>query len=156
MQQSKVCLKTAGCNILKIVRLAPSSPREKINSLMMSDIRTVIFRQMFTAAGDKFKSRYVISAMPVTLLNRITFSPPLPSLKLQMFQRMPMSSIVKTVMFYDKPYWRLKGFSGQMTTDKGPVQYCVDDTKPDGSAPCLMGFILADRVCYIKYKERSG
>lgn len=101
---------------------------------------------MSTAAGDLFKSRYVISAMPMTLLNRITFNPPLPPQKLQMVQRMPMGSVIKTMTFYREPYWRLKGFSGEMTTDKGPVQYCVDDTKPDGTAPCLMGFILADRV----------
>ena len=26
-------------------------------------------------------------------------------------------------------------------TDLGPVQSCVDDTKPDGSHPCIMGVI---------------
>ena len=29
-----------------------------------------------------------------------------------------------------------------MMTDLGPVQYCMDDTKPDGSHPCIMGFFL--------------
>ena len=35
------------------------------------------------------------------------------------------------------------GLNGQMVTDLDPVQYCVDDTKPDGSHPCIMGFIQA-------------
>ena len=31
-----------------------------------------------------------------------------------------------------------------MTSVKGPVIYCVDDTKPDGSSPAIMGFVLAN------------
>ncbi len=34
---------------------------------------------------------------------------------------------------------------GQMAVDSGPIQYCMDDTKPDGSCPCIMGFILAEK-----------
>ena len=33
-----------------------------------------------------------------------------------------------------------------MSSDEGLVSYCVDDTKPDGSNPCIMGFILADKA----------
>lgn len=33
-----------------------------------------------------------------------------------------------------------------MTTDKGPVLYCMDDTKPDGSSPAIMGFVLANHA----------
>jgi monoamine oxidase len=102
--------------------------------------------QVTTSTGEMYESKFVISALPLALLNRITFSPPLPAKKIQLIQRIPMGSIIKTMTFYDKPYWRLKGLSGQMATDSGPVQYTIDDTKPDGTAPCLMGFILADQV----------
>jgi monoamine oxidase len=101
---------------------------------------------VWTADGSKFESKYIISAMPQAIINRVTFVPPLPALKLQLIQRIPMGSIIKTMTFYDKAYWREKGLSGQMATDCGPVLYCVDDCKPDGSAPCIMGFILADQV----------
>lgn len=99
---------------------------------------------VYTSGGDKFKARFVISAIPQAILNRVAFDPPLPPRKLQLIQRIPMGSIIKTMTFYDKPYWREKSLSGEMITDKEPIFYCVDDTKPDGRAPCLMGFILAN------------
>jgi monoamine oxidase len=101
---------------------------------------------VWTAGGEKFESKYVISSIPQAILNRVTFVPPLPAKKLQLIQRIPMGSIIKTMTFYDKPYWRLKDLSGQMATDAGPVLYSLDDTKPDGSAPCITGFIVADRA----------
>ena len=57
-----------------------------------------------------------------------------------------MGSIIKTMTFYDKPYWKLSGLSGQMGADNGPVTFSYDDTKPDGTAPCLMGFVVANQV----------
>lgn len=33
---------------------------------------------------------------------------------------------------------------GQMVTNKSPIFYTLEDTKPDGSSPCICGFILAD------------
>lgn len=35
---------------------------------------------------------------------------------------------------------------GTALSDSGPVAACIDDTKPDGSHPSIMGFILADRA----------
>ena len=29
--------------------------------------------------------------------------------------------------------------SAAIETDDGPIGFCLDDTKPDGSFPCLMG-----------------
>ena len=110
--------------------------------------------RIHTAAGDVYTAKHIISAIPVALLNRINFIPCFPASKLQLIQRVPMGSVIKTVTFYDRPYWKDQGFSGQMWSDVGPVQYCLDDTKPDGSCPALMGFILAD--CAVKYGKMSS
>ncbi|KAK2139272.1 hypothetical protein LSH36_1898g00003 [Paralvinella palmiformis] len=59
---------------------------------------------------------------------------------------MPMGSIIKTMMFYKTAFWKEKGLCGEMTTDRGPVVCCMDDTKPDGSHPCIMGFVLANHA----------
>ncbi|KAK3093139.1 hypothetical protein FSP39_011668 [Pinctada imbricata] len=96
--------------------------------------------------GNTFKGRYVICAVPPPLMLRIHFDPPLPDLKRQLFQRMPMGSIIKSVMYYKTAFWRKKGLNGIAASDHGPVAYCVDDTKPDGSHPAIMGFILADQA----------
>ena len=63
----------------------------------------VIFTHVFLQAD------YVISAMPLSLLNRITFVPPLPPGKRQLTQRAPMGSIIKTVVFYEKAFWKENG-----------------------------------------------
>src|SRR5687768_11678735 len=81
--------------------------------------------------------------MPLPIVNRVKFDPPLPDKKLQLIQRVPMGCVIKTMLYYDRAYWTEKGYSGQMFTNGGPVLYTLDDTKPDGSHPCLMGFILA-------------
>lgn len=96
--------------------------------------------------GQQYQGKYVVSSVPPALLNRITFSPPLPDLKLQLIQRMPMGSIIKTFMFYDRAFWREKQLSGMIMSDFGPVTFCVDDTKPDGSHPCIMGFVLSNKA----------
>ncbi|XP_033760189.1 amine oxidase [flavin-containing] B-like [Pecten maximus] len=96
--------------------------------------------------GCQYQGKYVVSSIPPAVLNRISFCPPLPDLKLQLIQRMPMGSIIKTFMFYDRPFWRKEKLSGIVTSDYGPVTFCVDDTKPDGSHPCIMGFVLANKA----------
>lgn len=104
-----------------------------------------------TADGATFTADYVVSAVPLSLLNRIHFEPTLPPLKLQLIQRLPMGSIIKTMTFYDKPFWRSKGYSGQLLVDDdaGLRVWSFDDTKPDGRAPCLLGFISGNHVSVV-------
>ncbi|KAI8478086.1 hypothetical protein Bbelb_441850 [Branchiostoma belcheri] len=50
-------------------------------------------------------------------------------------------------------------FSGEAQSDIGPVMYCVDDTKPDGSHPAITGFIVAGHardVCEMSPEERMA
>ena len=56
---------------------------------------------------------------------------------------MYIGSIIKTIMYYDKPYWRQSNKSGEVfdPSPSSPVVYCIDDTKPDGSFPAIMGFV---------------
>ncbi len=54
---------------------------------------------------------------------------------------MPMGSVIKTVTYYEDAWWREHGLSGVLiaNSDSGPVYVTLDDTKPDGSYPALMG-----------------
>ncbi|KAL6048165.1 Amine oxidase, partial [Balamuthia mandrillaris] len=82
------------------------------------------------AGPTLYRARFVIVALPPTLYNTLGFEPGLPVLKNQMAQRMPMGSIIKTNMYYKKPFWREKGYSGVIINDQGPVLYGYDDCKP--------------------------
>jgi len=117
-----------------------SSPVIRVDQSGVSSVNVV------RAGGDSFSSSYVISAIPLALLNRVTFVPSLPSKKIQLIQRLPMGSVIKTMTFYDRAYWRDCGLSVEMMTDSGPVLAGYDDSKPDGSFPCLMGIIYAKRA----------
>ena len=88
--------------------------------------------------GKKYQGQFVICAMPQALLNTVSFEPPLPALKSQLVQRIPMGSVIKTVTFYKKAFWREKGLNGVLISDSGPAYVTVDDTKPDGSYPAIM------------------
>lgn len=76
--------------------------------------------------------------MPQALLNSVSFDPPLPALKNQLIQRMPMGSAIKTVTFYERAFWHEKGLNGMVISDSGPAHFTMDDTKPDGSCPAIM------------------
>ena len=88
--------------------------------------------------GKQYQAQFVISAMPQALLNSVSFDPPLPPLKNQLIQRIPMGSVIKTVTFYKEAFWRNKGLDGVLISDAGPSYVTVDDTKPDGSYPAIM------------------
>ncbi|XP_046546294.1 amine oxidase [flavin-containing] B-like [Haliotis rubra] len=112
-----------------------------VTSVTQDDAGAVVH----TVDGKVVKCKYVISAMPLTLLSRVRFSPPLPGLKAQLIQRVPMGSVIKTNLFYSTPFWRELDLSGIAMSDTGPSSTCFDDTKPDGSHPSIMAFILADQ-----------
>ncbi|XP_041355941.1 amine oxidase [flavin-containing]-like isoform X2 [Gigantopelta aegis] len=110
--------------------------------------------------GKQFSAKYVIVATPLPLQQKIVYEPPLPSRRNQLIQRLPMGSVIKTFMYYNTPFWRKKGCCGSAAIDDqdGLIGFCLDDVKPDGSHPAIMGFILADKArkyCDLTKEERK-
>ncbi|KAF8784686.1 Amine oxidase [flavin-containing] [Argiope bruennichi] len=101
-----------------------------------------------TLQGKEYKAKYVILACPPAIQQKIHFSPQLPPLRNQLMQRMPMGSVIKVVIYYKTAFWRENGLCGAQLIvggDEYPMYYSVDDTKPDGSFPALVGFITANK-----------
>ncbi|XP_072028190.1 LOW QUALITY PROTEIN: amine oxidase [flavin-containing] B-like [Amphiura filiformis] len=98
-----------------------------------------------TQDGCQYKADYVISAMAPTLVSKLSFDPPLVSLKSQLLQRMPMGSCIKTITYYKTAFWKGKDYCGDLI-GIGTVCEAHDDTKPDGSYPAIMGFVNADHA----------
>jgi len=94
-----------------------------------------------TARGDCI-GRHVIVAIPPTLAGRIEYTPPLPALRDQLTQRMPMGSVIKCVAVYPEPFWRRSGLSGQAWSDRDPIRLAFDACSHDGSQAALVGFML--------------
>ncbi|XP_049727233.1 amine oxidase [flavin-containing] A [Elephas maximus indicus] len=98
-----------------------------------------------TLNHEVYECRYVISAIPPPLTSKIHFRPELPSERNQLIQRLPMGSIIKCMMYYREAFWKKKDYCGCMIIEdeEAPISITLDDTKPDGSLPAIMGFILA-------------
>ncbi len=87
------------------------------------------------------EARRVLVAVPPPMIPRIVFEPGLSAMKDQLCQRMPMGSVAKAIAIYDTPFWRAKGYTGQVTSDQGPVKITFDLSPTSGGRGVMMGFI---------------
>ncbi len=94
-----------------------------------------------TAKGQ-VRARRCIVALPPAMAVRIDFQPPLPALRDRLGQRMAMGGTVKCFAFYDTPFWRDAGLSGEAVTDAPPVSVCFDNSSQDGAVACLLSFVV--------------
>ncbi|KAG8191607.1 hypothetical protein JTE90_018539 [Oedothorax gibbosus] len=114
-----------------------------------------------TLNGNQYNAKYVVIALPPILQMKIHFRPGLPPLRNQLIQRTPMGSVIKVHIYYETTFWRNVGLNGSFLIkggDEHPMFYTLDDTKPDGSLPAIVGFITADkcrRLFSLKPEERK-
>ena len=87
------------------------------------------------------RARRAIVAIPPTLAGRIVYRPALPALRDGLCQRMAQGSVVKCMAVYERPFWRERGLSGQLTSTRGPVSVGFDNSPPDGSPGVLLAFL---------------
>ncbi|PRD36232.1 UNVERIFIED_CONTAM: mao [Trichonephila clavipes] len=73
-------------------------------------------RKSFTNMWDPYvllfcsiQSKYIILACPPIVQMKIHFNPPLPPVRNQLIQRMPMGTVMKVVLYYRSQFWKDKG-----------------------------------------------
>jgi monoamine oxidase len=94
-----------------------------------------------TTAGTTWRGRRAIVAVPVPLGARIEFTPRLPALREQLWQRAPMAAAVKCFARYERTFWRDRGLSGEAASGDGPIAVTFDQSSEDGQSACLLAFI---------------
>jgi monoamine oxidase len=93
--------------------------------------------------GD-WRADYAIVAVPLPLSVRIAYRPELPPGRDILAQHMPMGSVIKYWVAYEKPFWRERGLNGMLQSDAPPSQFISGDmTPPEGFPGLLAGFIEA-------------
>nr|AIT11918.1 monoamine oxidase [Platynereis dumerilii] len=109
------------------------------------------------ASGKKYAGKYVIMAMSPTLQQKLLYDPPMPPIRSQLIQRVPMGSCIKNYVMYKRPFWREKGMNGFTSAADGiePVGNTVDDCKPDNTVPALTGFIMGDQARRLSVMTRE-
>ena len=93
--------------------------------------------------GD-WKCDYAIVAVPLPLSVRIVYDPVLPPERDILAQHMPMGSVIKYWVAYEKPFWREHGLNGMLQSDQPPSEFISGDFTPSEGRPGLLaGFIEA-------------
>ena len=67
--------------------------------------------------------------------------PPLPLARRALNERMPMGGTIKCMVAYDTPFWKDRGYSGEVVADGDPLTVVFDNTTEEG-IPILLGFIV--------------
>lgn len=94
-----------------------------------------------TSDNGTTRARDVIVAIAPVLAGRIAYDPALPAVRDGLTQRMAQGSVVKCMAIYERPFWRERGLSGQLTSTRGPVSIGFDNSPPDGSPGVLLAFL---------------
>jgi monoamine oxidase len=71
---------------------------------------------------------------------RISYDPPMPPSRDALTQRMPMGSIIKVHVAYQTPFWRAKGLSGAILSDRTVTGAWFDNSVPGVETGRLVGF----------------
>lgn len=79
-----------------------------------------------TATDMTVRARRVIVAIPLAIANSIDYEPQLPVDRAFLHQRMPSGAVIKTSIFYDEPFWRTEGLSGQSSSPGSPATLTID------------------------------
>jgi monoamine oxidase len=94
-----------------------------------------------THDGGVVRAGRAVMAVPPTLAGRIRYSPPLPPLRDQLTQQVPMGYIVKVQVAYPEPFWREEGLSGNAFSLDDEVSVIFDNSPPDLSCGVLLGLV---------------
>lgn len=116
------------------------------------------FVQVQTLDNSTYRSDYLICALPPHLLLKIHHEPALPPGKNLLCQRCPMGQVAKVILYYERPFWKEHNYSGSFLIDpisraSHPIVLSLDETKPDGSHPAVIGFAAADGWYEMRHKS---
>jgi monoamine oxidase len=103
-----------------------------------------------------WRAQRVVVAVPPALASRIVWEPALPAERDQLFQRLPMGTLMKVEAIYDEPFWR-PDLSGMSVNLEGPMVTSFDNSPPEGSPGVLMGFVGGTqwrKVAHLPLRER--
>jgi monoamine oxidase len=79
-----------------------------------------------SADGLTLRARRVIVAIPLAIATSIVYEPMLPVDREFLHQRIPSGAVIKTSVFYEEPFWRTDGLSGQSAAPGSPATLTID------------------------------
>jgi putrescine oxidase len=111
-------------------------------------------------AGDtRVGARHLVVAVPPTAVQRIRFTPPLPSEQREARQHHSFGMVIKVHATYPTAFWREAGLSGTAFSPYELVHEAYDNTNHDDPRGTLVGFVSdlrADEVLARGADERRA
>lgn len=104
--------------------------------------------------GELSAQRAVVT-LPPPLLAEVDFDPPLPADRHASLGGWTMGSAIKVIALYDRPFWRERGYSGEVVSSDGPLSVVYDDCAHDGSQAALVGFVAGRDARALKRVPRA-
>lgn len=115
------------------VRLRLRSP---VHALSQNEDHVVV-RGPF---GEMLARRAIVT-LPPPLLTKVRFDPELPPERVAALSRWSMGAAIKVITLYDRPFWRERGYSGEVVSADGPLSIVYDDCAHDLSQAALVAFV---------------
>lgn len=112
-----------------------------------------------SAADLTVRASRVIVAIPLAIATSILYEPALPLDRAFLHQRMPSGAVIKTSIFYDEPFWRADGLSGQSAAPGSPASLTIDactDTADPGIMCIISEGPAARRLTYLDEAEQKS
>lgn len=83
-------------------------------------------RLVVSTSRGTWRARRVIVAVPLAVVERIAFSPPLPRERARLHEHVVPGRVCKSVLVFDRAVWRHGGDSGLVMSRSGPVSVMFD------------------------------
>ena len=96
--------------------------------------------------GHTYRARHLIMAIPPILAAKIRYNQPLPAKRNALLERMPMGSVIKIHVAYERAFWRLRGLNGGVVSNNRVFNVVFDQSLDDDGMGVLVGFIDADHA----------
>ncbi len=108
------------------------------NGVVVTTVKNGVF--------ESYNGERVVVATTPHVRNRITYTPLLPPMHLQLSQRAPMGTTIKVHLFYNTRFWRDDGgYNGNVSIfDGDSVAQVYDVTEPNSTNYCLQGFYVGE------------
>jgi len=95
---------------------------------------------------EQCQADHLIMAVPPGLASRIAFYPPLPAKRNALQGHMPMGSVIKIHVAYERPFWRQRGLNGAVISNDRHLNVVFDQSPENESLGVLVGFIDGDHA----------
>lgn len=96
--------------------------------------------------NGNYRGKYVIVAVPPTLAGQIAYDPPLPAVRMQLTQRVPMGTSIKCLAVYPEAFWRNDNGPWVGFGDLPTVSYAADSSPPNGRPGVMVSFIEGSKA----------